>query len=297
MRILFKGGICHCQRAHFLRYAVRLSKTIPCRKESGTREHARSVVPVPLFIMQQTNVSLFPGISGSTLKMIAIISMLIDHAGATVIRTIWQSPVIASSASQRQFWSELYRTSRSIGRIAFPIFCFLIVEGFLHTRNVWCYARRLFLFSLISEIPFDLALKGNWYYPEKQNVYFTLLIGLLVLIGLRFFLEPQRRILHWLWPLVLITGMYAVFLIDTDYNYKGVFLIAMLYLLRRERFVQCIGCAVSVAWEMPAPIAAIPIYLYNGTRGRQMTYVFYWFYPVHLLVLYGIAQYLIPAIL
>ena len=244
--------------------------------------------------MQQTNASLFPGISGSTLKLIAIFSMLIDHAGATVIRTIWQSPVTSSSVSQSQLWSEIYKASRSIGRIAFPIFCFLIVEGFLHTRNVWRYARRLFLFSLISEIPFDLALKGSWYFPEKQNVYFTLLIGLLVLIGLRFFLESPHRLLHWLWPLVLIAGMYAAFWIDTDYNYKGVFLIAVLYLLRRERFVQCIGCAVSVAWEMPAPIAAIPICLYNGTRGRQMKYFFYWFYPVHLLVLYGISKYLIP---
>ena len=136
--------------------------------------------------MQQTNASLFPGISGSTLKLIAILSMLIDHAGATIIRTLWQSPVISSSVSQSRLWSEIYKISRSVGRIAFPIFCFLIVEGFLHTRNVWRYARRLFLFSLISEIPFDLALKGSWYFPEKQNVYFTLLIGLLVLIGLRF---------------------------------------------------------------------------------------------------------------
>ena len=86
--------------------------------------------------MQQTNASLFPGISGSTLKLIAILSMLIDHAGATIIRTLWQSPVISSSVSQSRLWSEIYKISRSVGRIAFPIFCFLIVEGFLHTRNV-----------------------------------------------------------------------------------------------------------------------------------------------------------------
>ena len=163
--------------------------------------------------MQQTNASLFPGISGSTLKLIAILSMLIDHAGATIIRTLWQSPVISSSVSQSRLWSEIYKISRSVGRIAFPIFCFMIVEGFLHKRNVWRYARRLFLFSLISEIPFDLALKGSWYFPEKQNVYFTLLIGLLVLIGLRFFLESSHRLLHWLWPLVstpiTITRVYS----------------------------------------------------------------------------------------
>lgn len=247
--------------------------------------------------MQTNKIFSFPGISGSTLKLIAILSMLIDHAGATVIRTIWQSPVIAADAELRQLWSEIYRASRSIGRIAFPIFCFLIVEGFLHTHNVWRYASRLSLFALISEIPFDLALKGSWYYPQKQNVYFTLLIGLLVLIGLRFFETSKRRLLHIFWPLVLIAGMYAAFWIDTDYNYKGVFLIAVLYLLRRERLQQCVGCAVSVAWEMPAPIAALPIFLYNGTRGRQMKYFFYWFYPVHLLVLYAIANFLLPVLL
>ena len=112
---------------------------------------------------------LFSGISGSTLKLIAILSMLIDHAGATIIRTLWQSPVISSSVSQSRLWSEIYKISRSVGRIAFPIFCFLIVEGFLHTRNVWRYARRLFLFSLISEIRFDLALKGKLVFSGKAE--------------------------------------------------------------------------------------------------------------------------------
>ena len=243
--------------------------------------------------------SIFPArfqiLSGSMLKLIACIAMLIDHTGAIILSRY--QPALMNLFYINGKGISAYRIVRDIGRCAFPIFCFLIVEGFLHTRNVWRYARRLFLFSLISEIPFDLALKGSWYFPEKQNVYFTLLIGLLVLIGLRFFLESPHRLLHWLWPLVLIAGMYAAFWIDTDYNYKGVFLIAVLYLLRRERFVQCIGCAVSVAWEMPAPIAAIPICLYNGTRGRQMKYFFYWFYPVHLLILYGISKYLIPMII
>ena len=72
---------------------------------------------------------------------------------------------------------------------------------------------------------------------------------------------------------------------NTDYNFKGVFLIAILYLMRQSTAVQCVGGACSVAWELPAPIAFLPIWLYNGFRGLKMKYFFYWFYPVHLLIL------------
>lgn len=259
----------------------------------------------------------FPGISGSTLKLIAIFSMLIDHTGATVLRAILAQPSFTALPEQRLFWLQIYNLSRRIGRLAFPIFCFLIVEGFLHTRNAWRYAWRLFLFALVSEIPFDLALKGNWFFPQKQNVYFTLLIGLLVLIGFRWAAQiplftsqqsknPSRQsassakhladtvLRCLLFSGILAAGMYLAKWIDTDYSYKGVFLIAMLYLTRRERLFQCATGAAAVAWELPAPLGLIPVYLYNGKRGLRMKYFFYWFYPVHLLVLHGIAKYLIP---
>lgn len=260
-----------------------------------------------------------PGISGSTLKLIAIITMFIDHTGATVIRAIQQQNSVMTSPQRRALWSQIYVLSRDIGRIAFPIFCFLLVEGFLHTRNVKKYAGRMFLFALISEIPFDLALKGSWYYPAKQNVYFTLLIGLLVIAGISWVwgypggsrrakgqdagssggdaLEKRPAPLRWLWPLILAAGMYLANWIDTDYNYKGVFLIGILYLLRQNKLFQCIGGAAGVAWEMPAPIAFLPVYLYNGTRGLRMKYFFYWFYPVHLLLLHVAAEYLVPMVM
>ena len=235
------------------------------------------------------------GISGSTLKLIAIVTMLIDHAGATVIRAVLKHPAITDIPKNRELWSQIYQLSRDIGRLAFPIFCFLLVEGFLHTHNLKKYVSRLFLFALISEIPFDLALKGNWYYPQKQNVYFTLLIGLLVMIGIRQITCNDTRNLF-LSVIPIAAGMYVSWLIDTDYNYKGVFLIAILYLMRYSRLYQCIGGAAAVSWELPAPLAFIPVYMYNGTRGLRMKYFFYWFYPVHLLVLHVIAVYVIPAL-
>ena len=237
----------------------------------------------------------FGGISGSTLKLIAIITMFIDHTGATVLRAILRHPDIANVQQRKVFWSGVYSLSRDIGRLAFPIFCFLIVEGFLHTRNARKYAGRLFLFALISEIPFDLALKGNWFFPAKQNVYFTLLLGLLVMMGIVWITANGTRNMF-LAVIPSAIGMYLAWWIDTDYNYKGVFLIAVLYLMRYSRLYQCIGGAASVTWELPAPVAFIPVYLYNGKRGLRMKYFFYWFYPVHLLVLHVIAEYAVPSL-
>lgn len=253
------------------------------------------------------------GISGSTLKLIAIITMFIDHTGATVLRAILNHPSFMNRFLNRGSWIEIYTLSRKIGRLAFPIFCFLLVEGFLHTRNVRKYSFRLFLFALISEIPFDIALKGSWYFPQKQNVYFTLLIGLLVLIGFSYCEQLPKKFLTSsekesrfparlaaavpaviLALCILHTGMEFAKWLDTDYSYKGVFLIAVLYLLRRFRLLQCAAGAAAVTWELPAPIAFLPILFYNGTRGRQMKYFFYWFYPIHLLFLYAAAHYLIP---
>lgn len=260
------------------------------------------------------------GISGSTLKLIAICSMFLDHTGATVFRALLNQPSVTASPFWFSFWRSAYSCSRSLGRIAFPIFCFLIVEGFSHTRNVWKYAIRMFLFALISEIPFDLALKGGWYNPDKQNVYFTLLIGLMVLIGLSSTEQLCKKITHNLSrkpiffccisciqilisSLCIWCGMWLASWIDTDYNFKGVFLITVLYLVHHystpssdSKLVLCLSGAAAVSWELPAPLGFLPVYLYNGTRGLRVKYLFYWFYPVHLLVLHIIADCLIPLI-
>ncbi|MCC8065679.1 MAG: conjugal transfer protein TraX [Clostridiales bacterium] len=235
----------------------------------------------------------FSGISGSTLKLIAVITMLIDHTGATVIRSISRLPAVTADPTLRNTWQAIYSISRDIGRLAFPIFCFLLVEGFLHTRSPRKYADRLFLFALISEIPFDIALKGSWFYPDKQNVYFTLLIGLLVLIGIRAITNYGTRNLL-LSVIPIAAGMLLAWWIDTDYNYKGVFLIAVLYLMRDSRLYQCIGGAAAISWELPAPLAFLPIYFYNGKRGMPLKYFFYWFYPVHLMLLYVINTWGVP---
>ena len=229
----------------------------------------------------------FTGFSGSTLKIIAILSMLIDHIGAAVLENgLMRSAYVQSSPALYDNIRSIDRILRMIGRPAFPIFCFLLVEGFLHTRNQKKYALRLFLFALISEIPFDLAIGRGLVVFEWQNVFFTLLIGLLVMMAADHFSGKR-----WIQILIFLLGLIAGYLLHTDYDYKGVLLIEILYLLRYDRRNQCIAGAAACCWELPAPLAFLPVYFYNGKRGISMKYFFYWFYPVHLLILAGIGIY------
>lgn len=133
------------------------------------------------------------GIPGSTIKIIAVAAMLIDHISAALLtRILIRNGMMGMGTdmtADRQWFAEngvLYAVMflmRLIGRIGFPIFCFLLVEGFQKTRSRAKYAMRLGAFALISEIPFDLALKGSVMDFGYQNVYFTLLIGMLLLWG------------------------------------------------------------------------------------------------------------------
>jgi hypothetical protein len=170
------------------------------------------------------------GITGSTLKLVAIIIMLIDHTAATILdRTLMARGMGELNAGNPQavldFMSEnagiyyLDSFMRLIGRIAFPIFCFLLVEGFKYTHNKWSYAIRLGIFALVSEIPFDLALMNRFLEFSHQNVYFTLLIGLLVLIGFELVSEKLAD-KKWL-PLLAAGGTVAVGCIVT-YGFRGI---------------------------------------------------------------------------
>ena len=134
-------------------------------------------------------------LTGYHLKLIALITMLIDHVAAVIIWRIYTASygitanmqlsdnlsdkIIVWVAEHQDFVYMIYEIMRYIGRMAFPIYCFLLVEGFLHTRSVGKYAGRLALFALISEIPFDLAIAGEWWSIEYSNVFFTLTLGLL----------------------------------------------------------------------------------------------------------------------
>lgn len=240
------------------------------------------------------------GISGSTLKIIAIVSMLIDHIGAIILERMLILKGMPEAVDSRLFNAfieanaSLYYTDivfRMIGRIALPIFCFLLVEGFLYTHNLKKYLTRLFIFALISEIPFNLAFFGRFFEWGYQNIFFTLFLGILAIAGLRMAEEKKQwsmigRVLFGF--LSVGIGIGAAMLLKTDYNMFGVITIIIIYLFRRRKILGVgIGCAILM--EPTAFISLIPIYLYNGTRGINLKWIFYLFYPVHILLLYLIA--------
>ncbi|MCR5310820.1 MAG: conjugal transfer protein TraX [Lachnospiraceae bacterium] len=143
--------------------------------------------------------------TGFGIKLIALITMAIDHIGAAIVEPLIHNGETLASKTGGMEGLTAYMIEnnglyilddilRVIGRLAFPLFCFLLCESFQKTKHLARYVRNLFLFGLIAEIPFDLAFNGgNWLYLYSQNVFFTLLIGLLVLCGIRFFSEKEPR--------------------------------------------------------------------------------------------------------
>lgn len=209
------------------------------------------------------------GLDGFCLKWIAMLGMTADHVGAVLFPQI--------------------TAFRIVGRIAFPIFAFLLAEGFLHTGNVYRYMTRLGIFALISEIPYDLALHGGTvWYPQKQNIFVTLFLGICLL----YLLERERD-----WILMATEAlfvMWAAEFLRADYGFKGILLILGFYLARtRRRMVLLIGGAWNFLSQVRLQyygVFAVPfLALYNGKRGRNMKYFFYMFYPVHLLALYMVS--------
>ena len=231
-------------------------------------------------------------INNNTLKIIAMILMLLDHLWGTII-----------PGNQ---WMTL------IGRMAFPIFAFLIVEGFFHTSDLKKYMKRLFIFGLISEIPFNLIYTGSIIFPFHQNVMFTLLLGLLIINEIDK-LKNTKEIKKKIIPILKIFLFLLISIIGfVDYGVTGVLTIVVFYLFRGFKLAW-IGQLISLILlyivffegqsvilnifnhEYFLPLQSIGvlslifIWLYNGEKGKNnklIKYLFYSFYPVHMLVIY-----------
>lgn len=230
------------------------------------------------------------GISGSTLKLIAVVTMLIDHVGAVVVlRMILFNADKSGMVGMIPYDGLLqaYTIMRYLGRIAFPIYCFLLVEGFQKTGNKARYALRLGVFALISEIPFDLAFSSTILEFAYQNVFFTLFIGLLTMIAMEAVQSRLEKPAQYLFLLLIpAAGALLAEGMNTDYGATGVICIMILYLFRGNKAAQITAGCCAFLWEVTAPLAFIPIGFYNGRRGLRLKYVFYLFYPLHLLILY-----------
>ena len=236
------------------------------------------------------------GIPGSTLKIVAIVCMFIDHFAAIIlsdyVNTLLQLTNNDYTLVTRNPVYIAMLVMRCIGRLGFPIFCFLLIEGFLHTHNKVKYAFRLFLFALISEIPFDYGFNHTFLEFGYQNVFFTLFIGLVVLMlyeEIEGRLHEKRIQATLLQALVLVGGILLAELLQTDYSGLGIITIAIMYYFHQNKKKETIFGCLALTVGTPIEIFAFAIYpltaRYNGQRGLNLKYLFYAFYPVHIFLL------------
>ena len=232
-------------------------------------------------------------ISSMTLHILAMVFMLCDHLWATVVPgNDWLT---------------------DIGRIAFPIFAFMIVEGYFHTRSLKKYVGRLLVFAFISEIPFNLVMGSSLFYPLHQNVLWTFLIAVF-LVWLNELAKKKDKL--WLRIITCIGTLCLAFVLGlvafVDYHYAGVLTVLVFYFFRGRKWwhfvgqlvclyylnvevlsgfyyeIEVFGQTVNVVRQAFALLALLPIWLYRGKQGpynKVIKYVYYGFYPMHLLVL------------
>ena len=236
-------------------------------------------------------------LSAAALHILAMAFMLLDHLWATL------------------FLSQEWMTC--VGRLAFPIFAFMAVEGYFHTHSFKKYAQRMLIFAVLSEIPFDLMYGGTWFYPVHQNVIWTLLIGLL---GIRAMEAVREKGKTWLYLLTCVAVTVLGFVLGTlgmvDYYGMGVLTVFVFYFLRGREWWKLLGQIAALYWinvsliggqifpielfglefevceQGLALLSLVPIWLYRGRQGHHskvFQYACYAFYPVHMLIL-GLIQ-------
>ena len=231
--------------------------------------------------------------TSASLHVMAMVFMLCDHLWGTVIPgNDWLT---------------------CIGRLTMPIFAFLLVEGYFHTSNLKKYAGRMALFALISEIPFNFAIGGRFFFPIHQNILWSFLISLWLIHR-----NERAKATGKLWRRIL-TGAATVALgtvlglvTFVDYYHAGILTVLVFYFFRGRKWWNYAGQALclwyintevlgGLVYEFTllgqnlvfhrqafALLALIPIWLYRGRQGhhsKAFQYFCYGFYPLHLLIL------------
>lgn len=216
-----------------------------------------------------------------TLKIIACITMILDHIKYAIPETTC-------------FLTQYF------GRMSFPLFAFLVGEGYSHTSNLPKYYKRLILFALISQIPFMLfrTLVGQW---QMLNILFTLLLGLIAITA---FDKCGKRCVISI-PIVALC-VFLGDLLNVDYGWYGVLTVFVLFVTRKQKWGRIVAFAglnliyyyprLFLAYSLPNLISylctsfpAILLLFYNGKLGHKTKYLYYIFYPIHMLILYGIS--------
>ena len=219
--------------------------------------------------------------SGAQLKYIAFLSMLIDHVNKALMY-----PLLTENGFLR-YVSDVFDI---LGRVAFPLFMFFLVEGFFKTGNRFKYLLNLIVFGIISEIPFDLFQSAVLFQPNSNNVMFTLALALVMIWVIDELKVPKSYIIPpVLWFPVSIIIVITVCLLSMiwglDYEYHGILIAYFFYIFRNNPILSIIGGYLSI-FKTPWALLGFGLTLtYNGKRGKQNKILNYLFYPVHLLIL------------
>ena len=214
-------------------------------------------------------------LDGTSLKLIAMISMVFDHVGDMFFPgALWM---------------------RMIGRLAMPLFSFCIAEGYAHTKNKQRYLMRMGVFALVSEIPFDLAFEGRVGLGH-QNImlsFFLAILALMLFDRIRGEGKEHAAGKTLLGILCALAIAVLALLLRADYTLFAVLAVFLFYVLRnRHPLLRCgvgvgfLALTRTVGYYRATGLSLIPLLLYNGKRGRGLKWLFYAFYPGHLLLLY-----------
>ena len=250
-------------------------------------------------------------INGNTLKVIACVIMLIDHMTAGIMIPVVRSGLYDETVPFEKI-EFAYEVLRAIGRNSFPIFCFLLVEGFIHTSSRLRYAFGLLVFGIVSEPFYDAILnteeeffnpnfselfKANMPYMNEQcNVFFTLLLGLIAIWSIEkiFALKIPFEIRALISFAVSAGIIFVAEKIHCDYHGFGVAVIIIFYVLRMYEPLNLMAgyCVLTLIEREYASLPSfILMYFYNKKRGIKLgvlKYLFYLFYPVHIFLVYVI---------
>ena len=227
-------------------------------------------------------------LSNFDLKLVAIITMTIDHIGVV-------------------FGTPFYNLLRAVGRLSFPIFAFLLTEGYVHTKSFSKYFFRLLELAVVSEVIYDYVFYGSFIYLEANNIFFTLALGLLTL----WLLDKSRTLVKKYFKekidltiilpityllIIVVMGLIAEFL-NFSYGMLGILVISFFYLFKKNFPLTVLSVSLSTlilgdTMQYFSLLSLILIYFYNKKLGKKCKVFFYLYYPLHILVL-GVIRMLI----
>lgn len=231
-----------------------------------------------------TQTKLFPGLNGNQLKILALIAMTIDHIGCYLYPT--------------------HEWMRIVGRLAFPIFAYMIAEGARYTKNRKKYLGMMFGLGVICQIVYYFAM-GSLF----QCILITFTFSIVLIYALDYAIQRKNAEGWILLGLLFIAVFSLVYVLPkllshTDYNVDygiwGVLFPVFVYLGGKNKWarlalaaIPLVFLAISYPKQEYALFALVPLALYNGTRGKwRMKYLFYIYYPLHLVVIYAVGLFM-----